>query len=69
MADKKRVHIEKVCPYSLNECLNLMDYCDVRDIEDYSKRQKESQSCHNLGDKLDNRGWVGKFKMVATKHE
>ena len=63
---KRQVHVEKVCPYLLSECLAPTQVCAVSDLEDYSKRQGEASHCPHRGDDLSNRGRVGKYKMVKV---
>jgi hypothetical protein len=63
---KKKVFVKRTCPYALTECLNLTE-CEPSYTEDYNKRIAEANQCRHRGDKLNNKQWLGHFKMVAEK--
>ena len=68
MANKKKVHIQKVYPYVLRECIELTG-CLISDIPEYDKRIQEANQCRHRGDELTNKGWIGHFKMVKIVTE
>lgn len=67
MVVKKKVKIEKVCPYAYQQCV-IKGICHVCDLE-YGQRQRAANVCESRRDKVDKDGWINKYKMVAAKVE
>lgn len=65
MANKTKVKIDRVCPYTYQECY-LKGMCVISDL-DYGQRQKEAMTCKSRGDKIDKNGWIGKYKLVKAR--